>query len=100
MASNVTWDSDGSTAIYERQTRIVRAAGALAELPVFLSSISALDRLWIGDLAGAEELIAESDSVAAINRQPALRPSPPCAFDAAGPRSRGDRADRSHRRTG
>jgi len=65
MASNVMWDSDGSTAIFERQARIVRDAGALAELPVFLSSV-ALDKAWTGDLAGAEALITESDSVSAV----------------------------------
>ena len=43
MASNVMWDSDASTAIFERQARIVREAGALAELPVFLSAV-ALDK--------------------------------------------------------
>jgi DNA-binding CsgD family transcriptional regulator len=64
MASNVMWDSDRSTAIFERQARIVRDAGALAELPVFLSSV-AIDKVWNGDLAAAEVFIAESDSVAA-----------------------------------
>jgi DNA-binding CsgD family transcriptional regulator len=64
MASHVTWDSDGSTAIYERQARIVREAGALVELPVYLSSL-ALDKVWNGDLAGARLLIAEADTVAA-----------------------------------
>jgi DNA-binding CsgD family transcriptional regulator len=64
MASHVTWDSDGATAIYERQIRIVREAGALAELPVHLSS-QALDKAWNGDLTGARLLIAESDAVAA-----------------------------------
>jgi DNA-binding CsgD family transcriptional regulator len=63
-ASNATWDSDGSSAIFERQARLVRDAGALAELPVYLSSL-ALDKVWIGDLAGAGVLVAESDSVAA-----------------------------------
>ena len=65
MASQVTWDSDASTAIYERQAEIVRAAGALAELPVYLSSM-ALDNAWNGDLAGARLLIAERDTVAAV----------------------------------
>jgi DNA-binding CsgD family transcriptional regulator len=65
MASHVTWDSDGSSEIYERQAEIVRAAGALAELPVYLSSL-ALDNAWNGDLAGARLLIAESDTVAAL----------------------------------
>jgi DNA-binding CsgD family transcriptional regulator len=65
MASQVMWDSEGSTAIFERQARIAREDGALAELPVFLSAL-ALDKVWNGDLAGAEALIAESDSVAAV----------------------------------
>jgi DNA-binding CsgD family transcriptional regulator len=63
MASHTTWDSDGSTAIFERQAKIVRSAGALAELPVYLSAL-ALDKVWNGDLAEARLLIAESDSVA------------------------------------
>ena len=65
MASNVLWDSDASTAIVERQARIVREAGALAELPLFLSAL-AIDKVWTGDLAGSETLIAESDRVAAV----------------------------------
>jgi DNA-binding CsgD family transcriptional regulator len=65
MASHVPWDSDGSSEIYQRQAEIVRAAGALAELPVYLSSL-ALDNAWNGDLAGARLLIAESDAVAAV----------------------------------
>ena len=65
MANHVTWDSDGSREIYERQAEIVRTAGALAELPVYLSSL-ALDKAWNGDLAGARLLVAESDAVAAV----------------------------------
>jgi ATP/maltotriose-dependent transcriptional regulator MalT len=65
MASHVTWDSDGSSEIYGRQAEIIRAAGALAELPVYLSSV-ALDNAWNGDLVGARLLIAESDTVAAV----------------------------------
>ena len=61
---HVTWDPEGSSAIYERQVQIVREAGALAELPVFASSL-ALDRVWNGDLAGAALLVAETDTVAA-----------------------------------
>jgi DNA-binding CsgD family transcriptional regulator len=64
FASHVIWDPDASTAICERQARIVREAGALAELPIYVSSL-ALDRIWNGDLAGAALLIAETDSVAA-----------------------------------
>ena len=65
MASHATWDSDASTEIFERQAAIVRTAGALGELPVFLSSL-ALDRAWNGDIAAARVLIAESDTVAAM----------------------------------
>jgi DNA-binding CsgD family transcriptional regulator len=64
MASHITWNPDASSEIYERQAAIVRAAGALAELPIYLSSL-ALDRAWNGDLAGARLLIAESDTAAA-----------------------------------
>jgi len=64
MASDVTWDSGESSAIYERQAGIVRNAGALAELPVHLSAL-ALDKAWNGDLSGTRLLIAESDTVAA-----------------------------------
>jgi DNA-binding CsgD family transcriptional regulator len=64
MAPNTTWDPDASTAMFERQARIVRDAGALAELPVFLSAL-ALDRVWTGDFDGANLLIEESANVAA-----------------------------------
>ena len=63
-AAHVAWDPDASSAIYERHAQIVREAGALAELPVYVSSL-ALDEIWNGDLAGAALLIAESDTVAA-----------------------------------
>ena len=44
--------------------RIVRDAGALAELPLFLHAL-AQDRIWTGDLGSAAQLIAEGDDVAA-----------------------------------
>ena len=95
MASNVMWDSEASTAIFERQARIVREAGALAELPVFLSSV-AIDKLWNGDLAGAEAFIAESDSVAAATGSQL----PPFAtlrlLSSAGQGIRGFRVDGGH----
>ena len=65
MAGHVAWDSEGAKEICERQVGIVRAAGALANLPVYLSSL-ALENAWSGDLAGARLLIAESDAVAAV----------------------------------
>jgi DNA-binding CsgD family transcriptional regulator len=63
-ASTATWDSEGASAIFERQAQLVRDDGALAELPIHLSAL-ALDKVWTGDLAGAGLLVAESDSVAA-----------------------------------
>jgi tetratricopeptide (TPR) repeat protein len=65
-ASSATWDSEGLTAILERQAQIVRDAGALAELPVYLSAL-ALDKAWSGDFASASLLIAESDRVADVS---------------------------------
>ena len=65
MASQVTWDSERTSAIFERQAQIVRGAGALAELPLYLSAL-ALDKVWNGDLTGARLLIAESDTVAEV----------------------------------
>jgi DNA-binding CsgD family transcriptional regulator len=62
--SAATWDSEGTDAIFERQARIVRDAGALAELPVILNSLG-LAKTWSGDFEGARLLIAESDEVAA-----------------------------------
>ena len=62
--SAATWDPEGTDAIFERQARIVRDAGALAELPVILNSLG-LAKTWSGDFEGARLLIAESDEVAA-----------------------------------
>jgi DNA-binding CsgD family transcriptional regulator len=62
--SVATWDSEGTDAIFERQARIVREVGALAELPVILNSLG-LAKTWSGDFEGARLLIAESDEVAA-----------------------------------
>jgi DNA-binding CsgD family transcriptional regulator len=55
------WDDD-AIAVYERQAELVRAAGALAELPIHLQAL-ALERAWRGDLAGARRLMAEADSI-------------------------------------
>src|SRR5512133_3282584 len=57
-----TWDDD-AIAVYERQARLVRDAGALAELPIHLQAL-ALERAWRGDLTGARGLIAEAESIA------------------------------------
>jgi DNA-binding NarL/FixJ family response regulator len=65
--STVAWD--GSTAIFERNTRLIRDAGALAVLPVYLHELG-LARTWIGDFEGAALVIAESDRVAAAIGSP------------------------------
>jgi DNA-binding CsgD family transcriptional regulator len=55
------WDDD-AIAIYERQAQLVRDAGALGELPIHLQAL-ALERAWLGDLPGARQLVAESESI-------------------------------------
>jgi hypothetical protein len=51
MANRATW-TPTARAGFTRPGRDARAAGALAELPVYLSSL-ALDNVWNGDLTGA-----------------------------------------------
>jgi DNA-binding CsgD family transcriptional regulator len=63
-ASITVWDHQAWRAISERQARLVRDAGALAELPIQLSGLG-MARSWVGDFAGAAALAAEADSVAA-----------------------------------
>jgi DNA-binding NarL/FixJ family response regulator len=63
-ASNATWDNDGARAISSRQVQLVRDAGALAALPLYLSALG-LASAWNGDFAGATSNIAEADSIAA-----------------------------------
>jgi DNA-binding CsgD family transcriptional regulator len=62
-ASAAMWDPDGSRATFERQVRLVRDAGALAELPLHLHAL-AQDKARTGEFADAAALIAESDTVA------------------------------------
>jgi ATP/maltotriose-dependent transcriptional regulator MalT len=63
-ASNAVWDNDGAHAISARQVRLIRDAGALAELPLYLSALG-LASAWMGDFARSASNIAEADSVAA-----------------------------------
>jgi DNA-binding CsgD family transcriptional regulator len=63
-ASTATWDCEGFCAIAARNVQLVRDSGALAQLPLHLSSLG-IARVWIGDFAGAASLIAEAESVAA-----------------------------------
>ena len=63
-ASTAVWDEESLLAIATRQVQLVRDAGALAELPIYLGSLG-IARAWIGDFADAALIIAESASVAA-----------------------------------
>ncbi|HEY2435674.1 MAG TPA: AAA family ATPase [Solirubrobacteraceae bacterium] len=58
------WDEEGLRATAERNLRLVRDAGALSELPVYLSALGEASA-WMGDFAGAASLITEAESVAA-----------------------------------
>jgi DNA-binding CsgD family transcriptional regulator len=64
-AGSAIWDAGGTDAILERQAKIVRDAGALAELPIHLSAL-AIEKAWNGDFASAQLLVAESERVAAM----------------------------------
>jgi DNA-binding NarL/FixJ family response regulator len=55
---------DDALAVYERQARLVRDAGALAELPIHLQAL-ALEQAWRGDLSSARVLMSESESISA-----------------------------------
>jgi DNA-binding CsgD family transcriptional regulator len=63
-ASGAVWDPEGMDAISSRNVKLIRDAGALAELPHPLASLG-LARAWMGDFPGAASLIAEAESVAA-----------------------------------
>jgi len=64
-ASAAVWDHEGWLASSARQVQVVRDAGALAALPIYLTYL-AMATVWTGDFAGAASLVAEIDSVAAV----------------------------------
>jgi DNA-binding CsgD family transcriptional regulator len=63
-ASYVMWDNDGTRAICERQLQLVRAAGSLEGLPLYLVALGVASA-WGGDFAVAASLIAEVEEVTA-----------------------------------
>jgi DNA-binding CsgD family transcriptional regulator len=63
-ATAASWDIEGWRALNERHVRLIRDAGALAQLPLRLIAL-AISATWVGDFAGAASAIAESESVAA-----------------------------------
>jgi DNA-binding CsgD family transcriptional regulator len=63
-AAAAIWDQEGNLTVSSRLVKLVRAAGALAELPLNLYSLG-IAVTWFGDFAGAAALAAETDNVAA-----------------------------------
>jgi DNA-binding CsgD family transcriptional regulator len=64
-ASTAVWDDEGFFSISARQVRLVRDAGALAQLPHNLSQLG-MARAWMGDFEGVASILAETESVAAV----------------------------------
>jgi ATP/maltotriose-dependent transcriptional regulator MalT len=64
-ATAAMWDQEGLLAISTRLVRLVREAGALAELPLHLYSLG-VATTWIGDFPGAAAIAAETESIAAV----------------------------------
>ena len=56
-ASAAVWDDEAFHAISARHVQLVRDAGALAQLPLYLSQLG-ISRVWTGDFAGAASVIA------------------------------------------
>jgi DNA-binding CsgD family transcriptional regulator len=63
-ASDAVWDNEGTRAIAERNTRLVRSVGALAHLPVVVAALGNA-AILSGDFAGAASLIAEAEAIGA-----------------------------------
>ncbi|HEX6696870.1 MAG TPA: AAA family ATPase [Solirubrobacteraceae bacterium] len=68
-APSAVWDFEGLYAITARQLQLVREAGALGQLPLFLSSFG-IGCQWMGDFAEAAAVNAEIESVAAATGSP------------------------------
>ena len=62
-------DFDGLQAISARQVQLIRDAGALAHLPLYLAQLG-IARPWMGDFAGTASVIAATDNVAAATGSP------------------------------
>jgi DNA-binding CsgD family transcriptional regulator len=63
------WDFEGFYAISVRQVQLVRDAGAVAQLPLYLAQLG-IALPWMGDFTGAAAVIAETDSMAAATGSP------------------------------
>jgi DNA-binding CsgD family transcriptional regulator/tetratricopeptide (TPR) repeat protein len=62
-ANAAVWDYEGLHAVAARKVQFIRDAGALAQAPLYLSSLGHAT-VWTGDFASTASLIAEADSVA------------------------------------
>jgi DNA-binding CsgD family transcriptional regulator len=63
------WDDEGMHAVTARHVQLARDAGALAQLPIYLSALG-IATAWTGDFASTASLIAEADTVAAAIGSP------------------------------
>ncbi|MBW6439108.1 AAA family ATPase [Actinoplanes hulinensis] len=63
------WDDQVMLDTYVRAADVVRAAGALTELPIYLASLG-IATSWTGDFAAAAAIVAEADAVAAATGIP------------------------------
>jgi DNA-binding CsgD family transcriptional regulator len=68
-ASSAVWDHEGYGAVAARQVELAREAGALAELPIYLSEL-ALVTSWMGEFVDTASLIAEIDAVTSVTGIP------------------------------
>jgi len=68
-AAGTLWDLEGLHTISARQVQLVRDAGALAQLPLYLAQLG-IALPWTGDFAGTAAVIAETDSVATATGSP------------------------------
>ena len=68
-AHAAVWDYEGMHAVSARQVQLLRDAGALAQLPLYLTALG-LATAWIGDFATTASLIAEANTVAAAIGSP------------------------------
>jgi DNA-binding CsgD family transcriptional regulator/tetratricopeptide (TPR) repeat protein len=61
--SAAVWDDQAMRVLYSRSVEVVRAAGALTELPFCLASLG-MATTWSGDFAASAAVIDEADTVA------------------------------------
>jgi DNA-binding CsgD family transcriptional regulator/tetratricopeptide (TPR) repeat protein len=67
--SAAIWDEEFMRSMYTREVELVRAAGALTELPMHLTSLG-VAVIWTGDFAAADAIVDEGDLTAAATGTP------------------------------